>query len=370
MKKKLCCILLFLAFFTGCGAQPPLGHSEGPELVAPVIGRAASAVVDRGAVVDVQMIPGLLRVESVPLFFAVSGLRFDTFYVYPGERVYEGQLLATLYTPHQREQVADQEARIARLHRAHALAAEGWEVDLDLMNLRYIEKLRLAAATFTTAAMEEAQGLYLEMDRARLMREQEAQWQQVEREDAYLRLEELREDLRGTDLRAPFDGVITYITPLPHGAFVESSMVIMFIAPSDATPFVEHTGDALPGRLRVRHISGDINGQIVDLAYRPTTHEEAAYNSLHNLPRRTRFTLPEGSDFPLGAAVRIFVYTTYIDDAVRIPSSAVFGTASNPYVYRRENGAWVPVIPTFGARTPAFAEILDGLVEGDELLVN
>jgi multidrug efflux pump subunit AcrA (membrane-fusion protein) len=367
---KLAAVLFILFILTACGAQPPLGHSQGPDLVTPVVGRTASAFVERGTVADVYLLPGMVRVESVPLFFEMSGMQFDTFHVYPGDTVHEGQLLATLYTPREREQLANQQAHIARLHRAHALAAEVWEIDYELMNLRYIAQLRNAAETLSEAAMAEAQRLYLEMDRARLTRAQEAEWQSVERADANARLLEIRENLRGTELLAPFDGLITYIPMLPHGTPVDTNLRILYISPANAPQIVEHTGDTPPSRMRIERIIGEINGQPVDLTYMPTTQMEAAYNTLHNLPRRTRFALPEGSDFPPGAPVRIFFYITYIPDTLRIPASTLVGRGAGAYVYRREDGHWIPVTPTFGARTPTFVEVLYGLQEGDELLVN
>ena len=112
---------LFL-FVAACGAQPPLGHSEGPELVPPVVGRAASAIVERGTVEEIQLLPGMIRMDSAPLFFAMSGA-FERLHVSPGQEVYEGQLLATLYTPQRREQLETQLLQLSRLQRNHARVA-------------------------------------------------------------------------------------------------------------------------------------------------------------------------------------------------------------------------------------------------------
>jgi multidrug efflux pump subunit AcrA (membrane-fusion protein) len=371
--KKLCLItalLLLLVKITACGAQPPVGHSEGPDLITPVFGRVASVRVERGTITEVQLLPGMVRVESEALFFKVDGLNFDAFHVYPGETVYAGQLLASLHIPHRREQVENQELHIARLLRSHALAVETWEIDFELMQIRYTERLRAAAENFDEAAMADAQRLYLEMDRARLERSQDEEWRRIERADAFARLEELREGLLDTELLAPYDGVITYISPISYGAPINTTLRILYIAPLDAPHFVEYTGPSLPNRSRVQRIVGDINGETFDLTYTPLTREEVAYATLHNLPRRTRFALPEGLDFPLGSPVRIFSYTLYMPDVLFIPANALVGTGANAYVYRMEGGTWIPVNPTFGVRTATFVEILDGLSEGDEIRVN
>jgi multidrug efflux pump subunit AcrA (membrane-fusion protein) len=380
-------LLLFIAvcfliiIITACGAQPPLTHSEGPPLVAPVTGRQATVFVDRGTVKEVVLLSGLVRANSVPLFFSVDGLLFEAFHVRPGETVHEGQLLATLYIPHRREQVENQETHIARLNRAHTLAAELWENEYELMNQRYIERLRTAAENYDEAAMEDAQRLYLDMDRSRLEREQEMEWQRIERADAYARLAELREGLENTELLAPFDGMITFVFPINYGSSVNTLTWVLFIAPLDAPYIVEFTGDVVgapsrPPELsipRIKQIFGDINGHLYELNFIPLTREEIAYNSLHGLERRIRFSLPDGADVPLGAHVRLIAHYEYIPDALRIPSNAIVSPhlpGGTPYVYRRENNTWVPVYPTFGITTTSFIEIISGLSEGDEIRVN
>jgi multidrug efflux pump subunit AcrA (membrane-fusion protein) len=277
--------------------------------------------------------------------------------------------------------VENQETHIARLHRSHALAAELWENDYELMNQRYIERLRTAAENYDEAAMDDAQRLYLDMDRSRLEREQEMEWQRIERADAYARLAELREGLENTELLAPFDGMITFIFPLNHGSPVNVQTWVLFIAPHDTPYIVEFTGDVVGGPMRppelsiprIKQIFGDINGQLYELNFLPLTREEIAYNSLYGLDRRIRFTLPEGAIAPLGAHVRLLANYEYIPDTLRIPSNAIVSPllpGGAPYVYRRENNTWVPVYPTFGVSTTSFIEIISGLSEGDELRVN
>jgi multidrug efflux pump subunit AcrA (membrane-fusion protein) len=372
-------LLSIVIFISACGERAPVGHTEGPPLIVPVMGRALPAVVDRGPVTSERLLPAVVRVDSVPLFFAMDGLTFDAFHVLPGETVYEGQLLATLYTERRREQIADREAALNRLDRANALSAEIWTIDYQLMQIRYNERLHTAAENFDEAAMADAQRLYLDMDRARLEREQQLEWQRIERADALNRLNELRETIKDTELRAPFDGEITYINVISHGAPIHTSQAILYIMPVGALPFVEYLGTTfhtslmpLPNSLRIsqiRRFKGEIKGQIVDLTHIPITREEAAYNSLHELQSRVRFTLPEGSDFPVGSHVRLFAYLTYVADTLRVPANAVFSDGAAPYVYRWEEDVWFPVFPTFGVRTSVYHEILDGLSEGDVIRV-
>jgi len=367
--KYLLAVLFLAVILSACGVAAPMGHSDGPDLLVPLIGQTIPAVVDRGNVVDVDVFPGRVAVASQALFFSAEGLPFDAFHVYPGARVQAGQVLASLYTPHPREQVANQEIVVNRLRRNHALNAEMWDIDFEVLYLRYIAQVRRAAETLSDADMDEAQRLYLEMNRMRLLREQDLEWQRLERADADARLIELRERLEGTDIIAPFDGVITYITDLTHGGSVGPTTRVLFIAPADAPLYVELIQEFIPNRSRAYAVMGEINGQVVPLEYIPRSQEEIEYESLHSFPRRTNFALPAGYDFPLGASVRIFVYMVYLEDVLRFPASAMVGAGLAAYVYRREGGLWMPVHPVLGAVTHTFVEVLEGLYEGDELLV-
>jgi multidrug efflux pump subunit AcrA (membrane-fusion protein) len=371
MKTIAIVFVFLLLFLSACGIQPPLTHSEGPPLISAVMERSASAVVDRGAIIDVMIIPGMIRVDSIPLSFERENLPFGNFYVLPGDTVYQGQLLASLHIPHQHEQIANQQAVIERLNFTHNLAAEIWEIDFELMNIRYRERLNAAAETFDEAILADAQRLYFEMNRALLVREQETEWQRIERTEANTRLENMLADLYTTQLYAPFDGVITYTAAVNHGAMPGAGRRILYIAPNNGPLFVEYTASDLPrSRLSITQIYGEINGQRVELTYLASTTEELAYNALHGLPRRIRFALPEDSDFPLGASVRIFIHTSNVQDTLRIPTNALVGRGISTYVYRREHEMWIPVNPVFGVRSASFVEILDGLSEGDVVLVN
>lgn len=367
---KIFFAFLFFIFLTACGTQPPLAHSEGPALVQLAMGRTAPARVDRGEIKEFTVLPGLVRIESTPLFFEMEGLPFDQFHVRTGQQVTEGQLLATLYTPLRREEVENQQLHINRLHRTHNLAIQARDVEIDLMHVHYAEQIQAAAENNEPPIREAARQILFDIDRLQLLREQEIQWQRIDRADAYIRLNELLENLQGTEIVAPFDGVITYVAPLIHGGWPGSGRRILYIAPLDAPHIVEYVGEVLPNRQRVTRIEGDISGRRINLTYKPLTREEVAYYSLHNLPRRTRFTFEENEYIPLGAAVRIFVYTVYIPETLRIPTLALFGSGMALYVYRMENGNWVPTNVTIGTRTTAFTEITGGLSEGDELLVN
>jgi multidrug efflux pump subunit AcrA (membrane-fusion protein) len=369
MKKIILLIFFVLVIFAACGTAPPPGLSQGPELLIPTVGRPVFATVDRGMVFESHMFPGMVTVSSVPLFFETDTLPFEKFHVYPGMRVYEGQLLATLYTPQPREQLANQEAAVARLMLSHALNAEAWEIDYDLLHLRYLEQMHRAAENFDESAMEQAQQIYLDMATRRLNREQDLEWQRIELRDATNRLEEMRENLRGTNLLAPFDGIVTYTTALSHGASISVVDRIMFITPLDAPMFVELVAETIPNRANMVRFAGESGGITVELRYIPLTAEEVAYNALHNRPRRTRFAIPEHAGFALGATVRVFAYELFLENVLRVPINTLNGTTGSPYVYRLEQGILVPVHPEFGERTLTFIEVLEGLEEGDELYV-
>ena len=369
--KILAVLLLLLLSLAACGTSPPARHSEGPYLVAPVIGRTAPARVGRGTVEEIMLLPGMTRIHSYPLYFGVEGFAFYAFHVLPGDIVEAGQVLAALDTQSLREQIANQELQLSRLRHTHALAERAAFNNMDRLTLQYFEAVQAATQRLDINAMESAQRLLMDRERAYLLWEQERVWQEFEMADAQLRLQELQVRLTGTELLAPFDGIITYILPWIYGNRPGGFDYILYMAPLEAEVFVEFTGENLPDPDQVVRVAGNINGQWVSLEYITLTLEEIAYFTLHNLPLPSRFSIVCGAPLPgLGKFVWIWLYTEYVQDVLRIPAGALFAQGGENYVYRMQNGVWIPTTVIAGVRTSTFIEILSGLEEGDEVLVN
>lgn len=93
-------------------------------------------------------------------------------------------------------------------------------------------------------------------------------------------------------------------------------------------------------------------------------------DAAHNY--QVQIELPNSQAHPLKAGT--FVYADFIQNsernALQIPRSALVESMKNPYVYTVENGKALTHKITVGAELGSNVEVLDGLKEGDMVIVN
>jgi len=378
--KKILAFLLF--FMTACAAAAPQEHSQGPPLQQAATDRLANAFADRGPVTEIYHVPGVVRIESQPLFFGVTGFYFYAFHVQPGDHFEEGQILAQLNTRQLQEEITQQQAYATRLHRIHTLENEVLALDIDIRELEYTALRQTAAITLAESDIQAAQNMYLAIESLRLQYEQQHHRQRFEAQTAAINLRELEESLTQTTLTAPFSGVVTQLGNFHYGIFVSAFDYILYAAPHQQEAFIEFTGDTLPrlpptlgvpgmaGNHPTFAIVASTNGHLMQVEYKPMTREEAAYNNMHGLPRRVRFTITCDNALTPGTFVWIKLYMLNIEETLRLPTNALFRADNEWYVYRLENQQWLHTPVEVGAISTAFAEIIYGVSEGDELRVN
>jgi len=370
--KKLIMTFVAVLFLSACSTTPPARHSEGSALLYPVAaGNPGTASVARGIIKEFRQLTGITRVESVPLAFESESLfHFEKFHAFPGNPVKEGQILATLYTSNLREHIAELEEQFSLLNRVHSLTMEMREASIELTRIQHAEALNNAAVAIDDTDFATAAVFYAESERLRLERDQFAELHAYDILDLTNRLNELREMLKGATIVAPFDGTVTFVTDRAPGSWVSPFEYVIFISANEQSPFVEFMSGVLGARHSAVRITGNITGREVELQYSAQTREEAAYNIMHGLPERIRFDVLCDFEFSVGELVWMRMYSVYMEDVLRVPVSALFWQCSEPYVYVRADDTWIPFQPEFGVITETFAEVLSGLAEGDELLVN
>ena len=88
-----------------------------------------------------------------------------------------------------------------------------------------------------------------------------------------------------------------------------------------------------------------------------------------NFPSSTYFDYRSDVHAQVGDSVSIDLYNNETDDALVVPSNAVYKTKGSYYVYRMEGGAKKRVNVTTGTITDAYTQILSGVKEGDVVYV-
>jgi len=377
-KQFLICFALAwtVLLLAACGQGAGTGGRDAspPELLRPVSARIDTAIADRGIVADIEQAAGVTRIHSQGVSLGYTGFRFGEFFVSLGDEVEEGQLLARMDVKQLETQIEAIEENIANMRQRNSLDIEARILALDILQLEYNEMTRAAASASDENMMEAAMWRGLELERNRLYK-----YQALERHALAMR--HAQEDLAGllnrlleAELRAPVAGVVTRISGIQPGWWVDPFEGHVHIAYGQEV-FVELLGilNQQPGR--AGRIYGHIDGRIYELRHTPLTREERLYYvtfmPVSALP--VRFSFVDDNPPPIGAFVSIHLYHEWEEDALRIPVNALFGSPDIPgstlFVYRIENGQSVPVLVEIGARSQSFVAILSGLWEGDEVFV-
>lgn len=367
--KKIFIPLIFL-LFAAC-ASPSLERTEGPTLIEPagLAGTAHfTARAEIGTVEQVVVRHGLVRVESEPLAFEVSG-RIYEISVFPGDLVRAGQVIARLDTADFEEAVSRQEEQLADLIRANAVAEEMFAHSAALRLLDYADAIREAG--FDAQAIEAAENILVEAERAELLHAQSAQRRALDIAEARRRLEERRDRLADTSLRTPADGIVTYIAGDGRAASAGVPFIYINFSPE---VFIEDVDENLPFTLRNSpRIQARVNGLIYDVTLVEMTLEEIAIAQQNDTPLRWRFEITPQSDGtmpPQGAYASIVYSSVFVAETLRVPSNAVSRTYLGHFVDREiGEGVFERISVRVGAVSDTFTEILEGLEEGDVVLV-
>ena len=88
-----------------------------------------------------------------------------------------------------------------------------------------------------------------------------------------------------------------------------------------------------------------------------------------NLPTSTYFDYEKDANVSVGDSVTLEFYNNATEDALVVPSNAVFKAKSEHYVYRMDGDAKKKVKVTLGTKTDAYTQIMSGLKEGDVVYV-
>jgi len=368
-------ILLFLA---SC-SSPRHPVNNAPDIINPVAARMDSAFVTRGAVKTVEHLPGITRTDSVAVRLESVGGRFGEFYVFPGDTVTAGQLLARLDTDNLGKQIERKEYEINRMRQLNFFDNRERLLEIAALQLNYAEANRAAAENPGLNSIENINKISGNIERAVLAVSHAQERQALDLRDAETRLSRLRDEAANAEITAPVDGTVIFLA-VSHGERVNNRDVILYIKPHNQRVFVEYIGQEMnlsharwgagaQGRIGE---SVDATEQIFDLAFIQPTLEEQLYYNRRGIAPPIRYEIlgDETALPPAGEFMSIFFYTHWHEDTLRIPRNALFiGGADGNYVYRIENGTHIYTPVTSAVPTETYVAIFSGLEEGDEVFV-
>lgn len=189
-------------------------------------------------------------------------------------------------------------------------------------------------------------------------------------ENAKIQLEQAQRQLEDTYIRAPFSGYITS-REVDMGEFVGVSTPIAGIADISELKVVVSVPEGSVYELKkgqpVSVTTSIYPG--VTFAGKIASISQQGDNA-HSYP--VEISLPNSKENPLksGTYVNVSVETGNSEPVLSIPREAIVSTVKDPSVYRVENGIATLVKITTGRDYEDKIEVLDGLREGDKVVVS
>ena len=377
MKKVF--FVLLLVFAAGCGST--VYQTEGPPLLEPIAPVVNTDVVRRGEVIHKEIHSGVVRLISHPLFFDMEigeFAGFGRFYVQPGETVFAGQLLASLYIDHILEQIEEHQEQIAEMRRTNELNNRRQSLLIASQIHEHSELVTEAARTLDLNLFARAERLEESIQMQQIALSQAIEMQNWDLQEANRLLSNTQRLLEGSELFAPFDGIVTYIVSLPQHRRIEQRTAILYIA-ENMRPIVQYTGTAF--RLADMHhfvrATANINGTSFELEFADITPDEREFYVLQNIRMGrqqvhvfpVRFNILSDDLPPIGSFAALHLYHVYEEDVLRLPRTAVFVDGREGYYVLRIIDGRQEQIFVDAVYTPTYAVIKNGLEEGDVVFV-
>lgn len=354
-----------LVCMTGCGKQED--SVKVPKLVDPVGVDVDTAVVKKMNLSSVNSYQGEVVPDMVGVYFANSG-QAGAVKVEIGDKVKKGQLLATLSGSESTVKELKKELSNQIDENAESNASSQSKIKQLEIELKKVQKQKKKAKTSKEKSNLGKQILLkqeaIKTEKLRLKMQKQTQ---------SLYIKELKSDIQTAmksskmnKLYSPVNGeVIT--KNLAPGDFVTGGVSVITIADMEKTKIrTEYIGSSLLEK--ASSYQAVINGKKYDV-----TAEEQEVSQMDiemgNLPTSTYFTYKQDSNVSVGDSVTLDFYNNSTDDALVVPSNAVYKAKGERYVYRMDGDAKKKIIVTTGTVTDAYTQIMTGLKEGDVVYV-
>ena len=341
-------LLLICLLLSSCGSSVV---AIPPTLIEPEAGSIETVFVTRGVVEALTVLPGITRAPTVTanLKHIEAGYgHIGAIYAFPGDIVSQGQILARLETPELDEKIKKLEESI--------------ELALALNEL-YLDEISTQIRLFGQGGASGPQARLLRLDRQYAIARHELEMAELEKQ-----LEILYFEKEQTEVVAPIDGELVHI--VPFGGLVYAMDIVAYIT-GPGSILIEHIGDPNVSWNFVL-LQAEIDGKTYDIHQVYYSSSEYVMFRRLGIEPLMRFEISGGSPDMLSAGEPVFIkgYTAFVEDTLRIPENAVYRDRDGSnFVYLLRDGEQELVYVTIGVATNIFVQILDGLDEGDEVVV-
>lgn len=335
---------------------------EIPQLLEPVGVKLATAKAYVGSTSTLSAFSASIIPYTEDVCFEVSGV-IDEIYATVGQTVKAGDPLLSLNQKdkiEQRETLAEEISSLeTNLFYNDAIA----KIDLDILHL---ELERLGAQLPLDDRTIELKKLEIEEFELNA---------RLQRDLAQMNIDRLRNELNALDadlsravITAPFDGRVMFVASLQPGTRVNAFQPLIYLA-DDSQLFIESDFISESSLKSAYDLYALVDGKRLEVEPLSEDATEVMKKSLAGEKLTSRFSVVSDAELSAGQFATICMVTGYVEEALLIPTNALYATSSEKYVYVVENGVRIHRNVKTGHRNARETEILEGLEEGESVYV-
>ena len=366
----LLALVIVSSILTGCQLIPeeettptrPILHSYEEQ------GYTTATVLRGDLVATVSVRCQYVHVKEEHLSFSVGGVYISKVYVTEGQQVKAGQLLAELEQDNLQENIASLEYQLRlleqqKVHHLEDRQLDVKKIDIMLEDLRQrLEQAEEPVRQQLLAQIEQQEG------KRQDVMDSYAQKLQSTEDSIYLlglRLEEAKETLKVRQIIAGMDGTVTFADEVKEGARSVKGQTFISISDLSTTVFTvtgENTKYFTAGEEVILTCQDkELAAYVADPSEFDAGGKPAVYLKL----KQPEPTLQEGDSGSIRLTLDQRLDVLYVDkDAIETADGETFVFILD------ENGLRATKTVTTGLTVNGFTEIIEGLSEGDTVIVD
>lgn len=343
-KKWIASAVICSVLAGGCASK----QTEIPVLIEPVSPGIATAEVTRQTLYEISYYESCVIPELTELSFPESGM-IEELPVYIGMEVKKGDRLGTLAGAS--KEYEKQEEYCDSLTAGH-------EYENALTELQ-LEHARLENSLFDADN---------NVERQQLVYEQQKELQELDEAYAGECLETIQSHLSDAYLCAATDGVVAAMADIREGSYVSEDAPVLSIANSD-TQYVKCEYISQTSIDRCDRVYAMIGDREYELEYIPIDQTELSAIRMKEETAYSTFKVLDGDENLVGKYAVICLIKNRKENVTAVPITALFSDSDGEYVYRMSGESRTRVNVDTGVKGAHYAQIKEGLSEGDVVYV-
>lgn len=369
MKKHLLAAvtaLLCLSLVTGCNSttSADTAIAEAPSLLTPLEVPVNSTTVGYHDLLVSSYYEATVVPYVEEYIFTING-NITRIYYELGDTVKKGDLLAELDHERIDSQIEALENRINSKKQAVEKDNSNYYVQIENLKLKQSRIKSGAIASSNPAGEIAVINCDIAIYETRIRQNNE----NLERDlvDLEEQLELLKENYDNYFLYAPMSGEVVYVTTEKA---INSGKTVIAVADL-GTKYIQAAASAEYYIYNAYDVYALYNGNSYDIMHVPTIYDTTCENLVSAKGRFANFFVNGSMDeFNYGDYVLICVDTTYIENALSIPNTALYSDSTGTYVYLvSEDGVRTRKDISTTITDSIYTVVVDGLKEGDVIYV-